>query len=120
MIAAALLAFLWAEILQATNMLRNACPVINMTCTPFEKWTVKKPDLSKLRVLGCKAFCQIEKGSREGKFGAVGYRGVLVNYSASNLAYRVWNYEKHKVYDVGAPAFDEEADPGWWRVAADR
>ena len=36
MIAAALPAFLWAEILQATNMIRNMTPVTNLSCTPFE------------------------------------------------------------------------------------
>ena len=32
--------YLWAEVLQATNMLRNMFPVSNsLSCTPFEKWT---------------------------------------------------------------------------------
>ena len=64
MIAAALLAFLWAEILQATNLIRNMTPVTNLSCTPFELWHGRKPDLSKLRVLGCKAFCPIPKSDR--------------------------------------------------------
>ena len=115
MIAAALPAFLWAEILQTTNMIRNMTPVTNLSCTPFELWTGNKPDLSKLRVLGCKAFCPILTSARAGKFGARGFRGILVNYSSSNPAYRVYDYEKNKVYDVAAPHFDEEVDPGWWR-----
>ena len=57
MTAASLLGYLWAKILQATNTLRNMTPATNLSCTPFEKWTGAKPDLSKLRVLGCKAFC---------------------------------------------------------------
>ena len=48
MAAALLPGYLWAEILQATNLLRNMAPVSNLTCTPFEKWTGVKPDLSKL------------------------------------------------------------------------
>ena len=71
-------------------MLRNMTPAINLPCTPFEKWTGAKPDLSKLRVLGCKAICQIAKSARGGKC-------------------------MPKVYNVAAPAFDEDADPGWWR-----
>ena len=51
--------YLWAEVLEATNMLRNMTPVTNLACTPFEKWTRHKPNLSKLRVIGSKAFCQI-------------------------------------------------------------
>ena len=62
MVAASLPGFLWAEILSATNMLRNMTPVSNLTCTPFEMWAGRemwrgrKPDLSVLRVIGCKAF----------------------------------------------------------------
>ena len=92
-------------------------PVTNLSCTPFELWTGNKPDLSKLRVLGCKAFCPIPKSARGGKFGARGFRGILVNYNSNSPAYRVYDYEKNKVYDVAAPHFDEEVDPGWWRVS---
>ena len=46
-----------AEVLHAVNMLRNMTPVTNLDCTPWEMWTGQKPDLSNLRVLGCKAFC---------------------------------------------------------------
>ena len=44
------------------------------------------------------------------------YKGILINYISTSLAYRVWDYTKHKVYDVAVPAFDEEVDPGWWRL----
>ena len=115
MAAAALPGFLWAEILSATNLLRNMTPVANLACTPFERWTGRKPDLSALRVIGCKAFCQIPKSARGGKFNPVCYKGVLVSYIRSSLAYRVWHYDKQKVYDIAAPAFDEDVAPGWWR-----
>ena len=58
MVATALPSYLWGEILQATNM----TPATNMECTTFEKWSRKKHDLTKPRVLGCKAFCQIVPG----------------------------------------------------------
>ena len=96
-------------------MLRNMTPPTNLSCTPFEKWTGAKPNLSKLRVLGCKAFCQIEKSARGGKFMSVSYKGVLISYSQSSPAYRVWDFTKQKVYNTAAPAFDVDADPGWWR-----
>ena len=113
MAAASLPGFVWAEILSATNLLRNMTPVSNLACPPFETWTGKKPNLSMLRVIGCKAFCQVPNAARGGKFNPVCYRGVLVSYSRSNPAYRVWDYEKQKVYDIAAPTFDEE--PRWWR-----
>ena len=52
MAATSLPSYLWAEILQATNMIRNVTPATNLSCTPFEKWTGAKPDPSKLRVQG--------------------------------------------------------------------
>ena len=118
MAAAALPGYLWAEILSATNLLRNMTPVTNLRCTPFEMWTGRKPDLSLLRVIGCKAFSQIPKGQRGGKFNPVSFPGVLVSYSRGCPAYRVWEHGKHKVWDIAAPAFDEAVGPGWWRGPA--
>ena len=112
MAAASLPGFLWAEILSTTNVLRNMTPVSNLACTLFKMWTSKKPDLSVLCVIGCKAFCQIPKALRGGKFNPVCYKGVLVSYSRSSPAYRVWHYDKQKVYDIAAPAFDEDVEPG--------
>ena len=79
MVAGALLGYIWGEVMHATNMLRNMTPATNMQCTPFEKWSGNKPDPTKLRVLGCKAFCQIDIQQRGGKFSPVAYEGALVN-----------------------------------------
>ena len=116
MSASLLRGYMWAEVLHAVNMLRNMTPVTNLVCTPWEMWTGLKPNLSKLRVLGCKAFCQIPKSARGGKFELVSFVGVLVSYTSHNPTYRVWDRERQKVYDVAAPAFDEAAPPGWWRA----
>ena len=61
MVAAKVTGYLWAEFYDAANTLRNLTPVTNLPSTPLEMWAGSKPDLSKLRVLGCKAFCQIDK-----------------------------------------------------------
>ena len=49
MVAGALPVYLWGEVMQATNMLRNMTPATNMQCTPFEKWSGKKPYLTKMQ-----------------------------------------------------------------------
>ena len=116
MIAAKVPGYLWGEVFEAANTLRNITPVSNMACTPIEKWTDQKPDLSKLRIIASKAFCQIQKSQRSGKFEPVDYMGALVNYNNSSNAYRVWNPANAKVFNVGFPAFDEDATPGWWRL----
>ena len=73
--------------------------------------------LTKLRVLGCKAFCHIDKQKRGGKFSPVAYEGALVNYNTTSPAYRVWDPLRHTVYDVAQPTFNEEVMLGWWRKA---
>ena len=109
MVAAGVLGYLWGDFMEATNTLRNLTPVSNISCTPYEKWTSQKRDLSKLRVLGSKSFCQIKKLDQGGKFQPVAYKGVLVNYNTSSNAYRVWDPSRHTVYNVAVLAFDETA-----------
>ena len=62
-----------------------------------------------------KAFCQIDKKQRGGKFNPLGYMGVLVNYCENSPAYRIRHFERNKVCDVGGPIFDEDVLAGWWR-----
>ena len=113
MIGAQLPNYLWGDVLEAANMLRNITPV-SMACTPLQKWTRRKPDLSKLRVIDSKDFFQIEKLQRDGKFAPVAYMGAPVNYNLSSNSYRVWDPSKTSVYNVGEPAFDETANA--WMV----
>ena len=115
MVAAAVPGYLWEEFMMAANTLRNVTPVSNLECTPYQKWTGHTPDISKLRVLGSKFSCQIDKKKRHGKFQPVAYKAVLVGYTMSSNSYRVWDPVKHTIYNVGSPTFDEAAKPGWWR-----
>ena len=55
-IAAKVPRHLWGEVFEAANTLGNLTFVSNMSRTPIEKWTGHKPDLSKLRIIGSKAF----------------------------------------------------------------
>ena len=88
-VAAGVPGYLSGEFMEVTNTLRNLTPVSNLSCTPYERWTGQKRDLSKLRVLGSNNFCHINKLDRGGKFQPLAYKGVLVNYNTSNNAYRV-------------------------------
>ena len=79
MIATKVPSYLWGEVFEAANTLRNLTLVSNMSRTPIEKWTGHKPYLSKPRIIGSKAFCQIQKSQRGGKFEPMAYMGALVN-----------------------------------------
>ena len=61
---------LWGEILLTSCVLRNLTPSSSLSVTPLEMWTGKKPSVEHLRVVGCKAYCQIDKVNLEGKYGA--------------------------------------------------
>ena len=98
---------LWGELIMTSCVLRNLSPNSSLSTTPLEKWTGQKPSVHHLRVVGCKAFCQLDKVHRKGKFSATAWIGVLVGYSIDTPGYRVWDPATHKVWDVRSPDFDE-------------
>ena len=55
---------------------------------PHELFYGEKPDVSHLRVYGCKAFAYVEKDHRD-KLDAVSEECALVGYSATSKAYRL-------------------------------
>ena len=106
---------LWGEILLTSCVLRNLTPTSSLSVTPLQMWTGKKPSVEHLRVMGCKAFCQLDKVEQIGKYGARAWMGPLVGYSVNTPGYRVWDPVSHKVWDVRGPDFDELVAGGWWK-----
>ena len=72
---------LWGEIILTSCVLRNLSPTSSLSITPLEAWTGRRPSVQHLRVMGCKAYCQLDKVERNGKFSAKAWIGVLVGYS---------------------------------------
>ena len=64
------------------------------------------------RVVGCKAYCQLDKVEQKGKYCAKAWIGCMVGYSVDTLEYRVWDLAAHKVWDVRGPDFDEMVNGG--------
>ena len=106
---------LWGEIILTSCFLRNLSPTSSLAMTPLEMWTGRRPSVQRLKVVGCKAYCQYDERERVGKFSAKAWIGVLVGYSVDTPGYRVWDPSTHKVWDVRAPDFDETVSGGWWR-----
>ena len=94
---------LWGEILLISCVLRNLTPTSFLSVTPLEMWTGEKPSVEHLKVMGCKAYCQLDKVNMEGKYGAKAWMGPLVGYSVDTPGYRVWDPISHKVWDVRGP-----------------
>ena len=112
---------LWGEVLLTACVLRNLTPTSTLSVTPLQMWTGSKPSVEHLRVIGCKAFCQLDKVEQIGKYGAKAWIGCLVGYAVNTPGYRVWDPTSHKVWDVRGPDFDELVAGGWWKKpVADR
>lgn len=97
----------WPEAVVHANYLRNLSPVNSLRTTPFEAATGKIPDLSHLRVFGCKAWYR--QGS-QAKFKTLvddkAIPGTLVGFEGTHIV-RILN-EKGRVIRASATHFQEE------------
>jgi transposase InsO family protein len=99
---------LWAECFVTANYVRNRSPVHGQQVTPLEAFLGRKPDVSHLRVFGCRAFLYVDKKHRR-KLDAVSQAGVLVGYESGDHAYRVYMPDTGKVEVSKHVVFDEKA-----------
>ena len=79
---------LWAEAVKTAVRLYNVTLPVRKPLTPFEVFHGRKPDLTALRVFGCKAYMQKPAHKRK-KLDDKAYVGSLVGYSQHSKAYRV-------------------------------
>jgi hypothetical protein len=79
---------LWAEAIHNANYVRNMCPTARVDKSPWEVYYDRTPDMSHLRVFGCKAWVLVPKCLRQ-KLDPKSQEGVFVGYDAQSKAYRV-------------------------------
>lgn len=78
----------WAEAIATAAHIINRSPTRALNnITPEEVWTNKKPDLSHLRIFGCKAMVHIPKECRQ-KLDKKSRELIFVGYSDSTKGYR--------------------------------
>ena len=66
--------------------------------TPYEIITGVTPDLSHIRVFGCRAYMHVPKERRiYGKLGAKARNMIFVGYIDGQKAYRLWDSSTHSV-----------------------
>ena len=71
----------WWDALQYAALLHNVSPSHSLSdCTPEEAWSGNKPDISRLRVFGCKAFVHIPDKLR-GKLSAKSLVCTFIGYA---------------------------------------
>jgi hypothetical protein len=79
----------WAEAVNTAVYIKNRCPTKALDSkTPQEAWTGVKPDVSHLRVFGCKAFAHIPDEKRS-KLEPKSIPCVFLGYCEGTKAYRL-------------------------------
>ena len=59
--------------------------------TPYDIYKGRKPNISHLRVFGCKCFVLNNGKESLGKFDAKAYEAIFLGYSLQSKAYKVFN-----------------------------
>jgi hypothetical protein len=99
---------LWPEIYQTAGYIMNRTPTYKLSWkTPFEVVTGGLPDLSHLRVLGCKVYPLYKHIPRLQKLVERAHIGHLVGYDSRNI-YRVWIPSQQKVIRTRDVIFNED------------
>jgi hypothetical protein len=103
----------WAEAIRAANYLRNRCRtrVIDGK-VPLEVWSGRSPTVSFFRRFGCKAFVNIPKPQRNGKFDQRGRRCIFLGYCEGRKGYRLWDQQRKLIINSRDVVFDERTN-GW-------
>jgi hypothetical protein len=79
----------WAEAVNMVVYIKNRCPTKALkSMTPQEAWIGRKPDVSHLRVFGCKAFAHILNEKRS-KLGSKSMPCVFLGYCEGTKAYHL-------------------------------
>jgi hypothetical protein len=86
----------WGEALRSAVYLINRRPTsaLDGNVTPAEIWYGYKPDLSKIKLFGCVAYCHVDKEVRK-KLDDRSSKMVMIGYA--NNGYRLWDPMREKV-----------------------
>ena len=108
MIASKITNQFWAEAINTTCYTTNRCmtrPLLEKT--PYELLKGRKPNISHLRVFGCKCFIHNNGKNLPGKFDARSDNGIFLGYSTHSKAYRLLNKRTMCVEESVHVIFDE-------------
>jgi transposase InsO family protein len=78
----------WDLVLDHVAYVRNRSPSVGKEATPYELFKGKRPDVSRMRVLGCQAFVHVPKALRS-KLQPVAQEGIFMGYKFNSTAYKV-------------------------------
>lgn len=99
----------WDEFSRTSAYLTNLTPSSSLQGrTPFELWFGRRPSLSHLREIGCRAFALIQTSNP--KVFARSRPCVLIGYSPHSKAYRLWDVTSGRIFDSFHVSFVEHLD----------
>ncbi|MCP4125689.1 MAG: hypothetical protein GY753_01340 [Gammaproteobacteria bacterium] len=99
----------WPLAIQAAAYILNRTPHTSLkNLSPFEESTGDKPDLTRTRVFGCKAYVQVPKAQRRGKLSETAWEGTMVGYSTSSPEWIILDPRSGRLRTVYSVTFDEQ------------
>ncbi|PLW53680.1 hypothetical protein PCANC_04321 [Puccinia coronata f. sp. avenae] len=103
---------LWGEAVATAVLYENITPTCKIKWkTPHEYWFGRKFNYNRLRVFGCKAYVNIPKERRVGKFGNTAKEGILLGYRLGIPNWRILIPGNRVEYSHNV-IFDETEFPG--------
>jgi hypothetical protein len=98
----------WAEAVAFSTHIRNRVSSRSLDGkTPYELWSGRIPNLSHIRTFGSVAWTHVPKELHRGKLNARSLKGILVGFSETSKAYRIYSPKTKNVYLARDVAFDE-------------
>ena len=85
---------MWGYAVETAAYLMNRSPTKTLNVTPYEMWTRRKPDLSRLQIFGTVVYTKVLGHLR--KLDNRATKGIFVGYT--DHGYRIWNPKKQVLY----------------------
>jgi hypothetical protein len=99
--------YLWSEAINMAIYILNRSITSNNNKSPFERWTGKKPDLSKIKIFGCTAYMHIPNQQRR-KLDPKAQKMIFVGYQGYSDNCRLFDPKTRKITVAASVKFDEE------------
>lgn len=99
----------WAEALSVAVHVRNRVTTrgLNSSTTPYQLMYSRKPNLSHLRVFGCRCWYKVGLQGAD-KLDPRARESILVGYARGSRGYKLWDTEERKTVVSRDVVFDEE------------
>ena len=101
----------WFDALEYAVTLRNVSPMWALTdMMPEEAWSGNKPDISHLRIFGCRAFMHVLKEHRH-KLASRSMECTFLRYAHNYSAYRLVHRRSQCIFESRDVVFNEVRQP---------